>query len=128
MMIVGVVSFVSVLVGLFADTILGAFSDVPETIASGTTYLRYMAVANLALGLLYCFSGVFEGAGRNVPPLKVAVAMYLLFEFPIMGTIWLFDAVDLRWIWAAAVATSVLGAVLMILQFRSGSWANRLAT
>ena len=128
LVIVCVVSFLSLMVGLFANTIVGAFSGVPETIGSGSTYLRYMAVANVGLALLYCVGGVFEGAGRNIPPLKVAVAMYLLFEFPILFSIWLLDAEDLRLIWAAAVVTSALGAVLMILQFRAGSWVHRVPT
>jgi len=123
-MTASVVASVSLLTVYFGGTILAWFSDVPETIASGTTYLHFMAVANLALGILYCFGGVFEGAGRNMPPLKVSVIMYLLVEFPILGVIWVLDPGDLRWIWSATVVACVLGAGLMILQFHSGTWAD----
>lgn len=105
-----------------AGPLLRAFTQDPLTVQTGLTYLRFMAFTNVALGVMYCFNGVFEGAGRNGPPLFIASVIYLGFEFPLLFALRGWGSADLTGIWLTVVATYTIGAALTARQFGRGGW------
>ncbi|WP_299752481.1 MATE family efflux transporter [uncultured Tateyamaria sp.] len=122
LMIIALLTAVALLIFLFADYLMLAFNDNSVTVQIGAIYLRFMAFANIAIGIIYCYNGVFEGAGRNSPPLAIAVVIYLAFEFPALAYLGWFTAADLSWVWLTVSATYVLGAALTVRQFCKTTW------
>ena len=122
LLFVGFLSILAVLIVVSADGLMLAFSSEPQTVHTGASYLRFMGFTNLALGLMYCYNGVFEGAGRTMPPLVIAAIMYLVFEFPILTYLSWFGVVDLSWIWFTVMVTYTIGAALIVRQFYKSRW------
>lgn len=120
--VVGALSLIALILALSATAVMTAFTAEPETIRSGAVFLSFIGVANIGLGVLYCYNGVFEGAGRNVPPLIAACIMYVCFEFPVLWLVSSLDGVRLWSIWLIVVSASWTGAFSILYLYRSGQW------
>lgn len=124
--ILGALTLMSAALILLAPIIVSGFTLNPQSIDAAVTYLRFMAVANIGLGLMWMFIGVFEGAGRNGPSLRATTVMYLMFEFPVLVLLWISGAYNLYLIWIIVSITAWFGAFLIWRQFHAGSWASGL--
>jgi Na+-driven multidrug efflux pump len=122
-LITGLLTALALLIVLFADYLMLAFNENPQTVQTGATYLRFMAFTNIALGIIYCYNGVFEGAGRNKPPLAISTIIYLAFEFPLLAYLGWFAVVDLNLVWLTVSATYMIGAALTVRQFFKSTWS-----
>lgn len=120
--VVGALSLIALILALSATAMMTAFTAEPETIGSGAVFLSFIGIANIGLGVSYCYNGVFEGAGRNVPPLIAACIMYVCFEFPVL---WLVSSLDgfRPWlVWLIVMSASWTGAFSILCLYRSGRW------
>tara|TARA_B100000780_G_C21093827_1_gene440974 strand:+ start:399 stop:1739 length:1341 start_codon:yes stop_codon:yes gene_type:complete len=102
--------------------IMSLFTENSIAIATGGEYLRYMAVAICLLCTLYSINGAFEGSGRNLPILFVALCMYLGVEFPLIYYFTHSDGFELADVWIAVIAASLFGAIITSWLFHRGWW------
>ncbi len=122
LMSVGTVFLAGVLVFLAGFEIISFFTDNDAAIATGGEYLRYMAVAICLLCALYSINGAFEGAGRNLPVLFVAMFMYLGVEFPLIYYFMQSADFKLADVWVAVIMASLVGATITSWLFHRGWW------
>lgn len=122
---VGAVFLVAAAVFVAGFEIISLFTDNDIAIATGGEYLRYMAIAICLLCALYSINGAFEGAGRNLPVLFVAMFMYLGVEFPLIYYFMQSDDFKLADVWVAVITASLFGAAITAWLFHRGWWMPR---
>lgn len=118
---------IAVLIMLFDRNLIALFTEAPGAIAAGAVYLRYMAVALTLLSLFYAFNGAFEGAGRNLPMLYVALFMYLGVELPVVVFFMQQPDFALPDLWRGTVIGTAAGALAAMLLFFRRVWMPRPA-
>lgn len=67
---------------LIPGWLIGLFTTVPETIAAGSTALRFICLGFLASTISVASSGALEGLGKGVPSLWISLFRYLLLMIP----------------------------------------------
>ena len=113
------------MVFLWVQPLMSVFASHPETVAAGAVYLRFMAVA-MAFYIIYSvFSGVFEGAGKNLPLLAAASVVYLCFEFPLLWMIARHPQPQLLWVWIVVLISIALLAAILGWMFSRRYWTVR---
>lgn len=105
----------------FPNTVVTLFSDNVTTIAAGALYLQFMCAAIVMYCVYYVFNGAFEGAGRNLPVLHVALMAFLV-EVPLLYLADRFFSSQLWLIWLIVLIAVVLNAAGLVVLFRRGHW------
>ncbi len=112
---------ISVLVWVFAGSIVKAFGVSEEAAAYALEYLRAMAFVNIIFSLYVPMFGVFQGANHSTFPLVIAssaltvrvIVTYLLCYSPFLGY---------RIIWWNGVAGFGIGLIVTYIFYFSGRW------
>jgi Na+-driven multidrug efflux pump len=97
------------------------FGD-PELSAPGSLYLRLMAVGLPFTGISMAAHNAFGGAGMNLPPMIVQIAVSWAFTVPgilLLGHLANFGAAGAM---AGVAAGELVGALVFIVLVRRGSW------
>lgn len=97
-----------------------------ETIAYGSTYLRFVAVMFVFMGVLQVILGAFRGAGNTKTALAFSVVTLWIARVP--ATYYLVFVAD--WgttgIWTAVVIGDVVGAIAAVAWFTRGTWKRAI--
>ncbi len=97
-----------------------------ETIAYGSTYLRFVAGMFVFMGVLQVMLGAFRGAGNTKTALVFSVVTLWIARVP--ATYVLVFAAD--WgttgIWTAVVIGDVVGAIAAVAWFTRGTWKRAI--
>jgi putative MATE family efflux protein len=115
-----------VFVELFPAPILRIFSDDPQMISDGVTYLRAFAFDFLVIPFVFCINGFLIGGGHSFFTLITSLFSALLLRIPVC---WFFG-VKLGWgltgvgLGAPAASAGVL--VVMIFYLLSGKWKHNV--
>jgi len=114
--------FVAVVFLIFAEGIIGLFSQTPGVLASGVACLRYMAYGYAFYGLGMIVVQAFNGAGDTMTPTYINFVCFWLLQIPLayMLAKVLHFGPDGVYI-SIAVAESLI-AVIGIWLFRKGRW------
>ena len=103
------------------ELLLGVFSQDAETIAVGALFLRMVSLNNVALGLIFVCSSMFQGLGNTTPVLLSSGARLVTYGLPL---VWLSATPGFRieHAWYLSIATTTLQAGLSLwllrLEFR----------
>ena len=103
------------------ELLLGAFSQDAETIAVGALFLRMVSLNNVALGLIFVCSSMFQGLGNTTPVLFSSAARLVTYGLPL---VWLsaMPGFRIEHAWYLSIATTTLQAGLSLwllrLEFR----------
>lgn len=102
---------------IFAEGIMGFFSDDPTVIALGAGGLRVMAFAQPFMAIGFVQSGALRGAGNTQYPLRInAASMWAAIG---LGALFVFNiSQNLGTVWAAFVITSPISAWLLWRSFQ----------
>ena len=115
-------AIVFIIVVAFPDFIIGLFDKTPETIETGRTYLRLIALDYLLVPFVFCMNGLAIGAGYTNFALFNACFSSILVRAPLayivvkLSTLG-FDGVGLA-TGLASVASLIVGAIFIA----SGKW------
>ena len=111
--------FISIIFSIFANPIIGIFSENPNVIDAGTTSLRIICAGYVFFAYGMVISQAFNGAGDTFTPTVINIIAFWMIQIPLAyylakyGTEGVYIAV--------AFAESIL-AVISILVFRKGHW------
>jgi putative MATE family efflux protein len=109
---------------VWADALVGIFTDDPAIVAAGAVYLRIVALPQIFQAYDLVLEGAFGGAGDTLPPTLIAIPVTFL-RIPIAHVL-SFHLLDSGvGVWWAIGATMTLNGVLMTLWFRRGGWKRR---
>jgi putative MATE family efflux protein len=115
-----------VFVELFPAPILRIFSDDPQMISDGVTYIRAFALDFLVIPFVFCINGFLLGGGHSFFTLVTGLLSALLLRIPVC---WFFG-IKLGWgltgvgLGAPAASAGVL--LVMIFYLLSGKWKHNV--
>ncbi|PSQ45505.1 MATE family efflux transporter [Halobacteriales archaeon SW_6_65_15] len=115
-----VLAVMGVVIWLTAAPIVGVFTDDPEVVEVGTTFLRYVAPSFGFIGVMRAYTGGFRGAGKTLTAAAISIFMLGVVRLPVawVGAI----NIGSDGIWIAFLVSNVVGAVAAFLWFRRGTW------
>ncbi len=110
--------------GLFAlvaaEPIVAIFTNDPEVIREGSTFLRWVAPSFGFIGVMRAYSGSFRGAGKTLTAAVIAVIMLGMIRIPVAYTASLNFGSE--GIWLAFPISNVAGALIAYTWYRRGTW------
>ncbi len=117
------VSLLALVFFTIPEILLSAFTNDPEVIAAGASYLRIVAIAQLFQGFELVLDGAFGGAGNTVPPMLIAIPSSLaryplaLFFTGVLG-------MPVSGVWWAISITTVFRGSAVAYWFSLGRWKS----
>jgi len=134
---------VGVLIFLFPEPIVAAFTDDAAVIRTGAEFLRYVSLTFGFIGVLRAYTGAFRGAGRTLVAAVVAITFLGLVRLPVAAALALgvgpatltLAGVTVAvprlvvgmgpvGIWWAFVVSNLVGAGLAFTWFKRGTWRD----
>lgn len=103
----------------FPEALVGIFTNSPEVIADGASYLRIIAVAEMAMAVEIVLEGAMGGAGFTLQPMLWSTCLTAA-RIPIAA--WLAGALGAEGVWWAISLTSVGRGVAMAMLWRGERW------
>lgn len=101
------------------EVLVGIFTRDAAVVAAGASYLRVMAVAQIAMGLEIVLEASLGGAGFTLQPMLWA-GLFTGARIPLAG--WLAGVLGLAGIWWAIGLTAVARGVAMAVLWRGDRW------
>ncbi|WP_339104122.1 MATE family efflux transporter [Haloterrigena salinisoli] len=129
--IAGIMAVAALLAALFPEPFVSVFVTAEEagraeTIAYGSTYLRFAAVGFVFMGAMQVVLGAFRGAGNTKTALAFSVLGLWLVRVPVTYALLFVAEWGPRGIWTGVVAGDVVGAVAAVAWFTRGTWKGAL--
>jgi putative MATE family efflux protein len=121
----GFMAVITVLFVVFAESIVGVFTDDPETLAVGTAALRIISYGYVFYAWGMVVLQAFNGAGDTVTPTWVNFVAFWLIQIPLAW--WLATFTDLahHGVYLAIAIAYSLSAVFGMILFRRGKWKQK---
>ena len=98
------------------DSLIGLFSQNPETIAAGSEALRFISIGFIISAVSVIASGALEGLGMGGPSLIISLLRYLLLIIPaafVLSRFW-----GPAGVWHAFWVTEIIAAVVSYILYR----------
>ena len=140
---------IGILVFFFPEPIIRVFTDptnpgTEQVIATGTQFLRYVALTFGFIGVVRAYTGAFRGAGQTLVSAVIAITFLGLIRLPVAAGLALgvggeyavpvLDAtlsvprlvspIGPAGIWWGFVVSNVVGALLALAWFKRGGWRD----
>ena len=95
-------------------TLMGMFTDVPETIRVGETALRIISAGFIVSSVSVVASGALEGIGKGIPSLIISLCRYIVVIIPMAFLLSRLIGPTGVWhaFWIAELVTAVISAIL----------------
>lgn len=113
---------VAMLYILLARPIVGVFTDQPDVIGTGATFLRYLGVTFPFLAFSLVLGQSMNGAGDTRTPTVVTAFGQLVFRIPLAYLLALTAALGTTGIWLGINASDISQGLLMVVLFQTGIW------
>ena len=115
-----ILTTMGVVTWVFAEPIVAVFTDSPEIIDEGATFMRYVAPTFGFMGVMRAYVGGIRGTGKTVTAAVITVVIVGMARLLIAY----FGAVEIGalGIWVAFGASNIIGATVAFLWFRRGTW------
>jgi len=119
----GVMALIGVGYIVFANAIMGMFTQNPEVISIGSLYVRIQAITYGFIGLSIVLGRGFSGAGDTLPPMVSTGISLICFCLPTV--IILANLFGLVGIWIGIAASNFVQATMMAFWFLRGKWKEK---
>lgn len=107
---------------LVGPHVMGLFSDDPEIIALGTTFLRIGSVGLIFLAYGFGLSTVFSGSGFNLPFMYASVVARWVVQIPVLVITITWLNLDIVWVWWSYFLSDFCEFVVMLFYYKKGTW------
>lgn len=104
--------------------ILGLFTPDPEVIAYGQDFFRFVSPAVVVLALGSIANGAFQGGGRTVPVMVLAIVRLWGIRVPLSHLLSLTVFRDPVGIWIASAVSNIVPPIAALVLLRRGSWLS----
>lgn len=115
-------AFVFVIVEAFPDFIIGLFDKTPETIETGRTYLRLIALDYLLVPFVFCMNGLAIGAGYTNFALFNACFSSIIVRVPLAYLVVKVSTLGFDGVGLATGLASAASIIVGIIFISSGKW------
>lgn len=110
---------------LFAEPILGIFTQEPNVVAIGAECLRFVCAAYVFLAYGMMMEQAFNGAGDTYTPTLINLACYWVLQIPLAWTLAIGLGYGPRGVFSAVTAAETAVAIVAVLVFRRGAWKQQ---
>lgn len=121
---IAVMTFMGILMWIFAPELMGIMSPVKEVIAQGTQVLRIEAWAEPMFAAAIVANGVFIGAGDTMIPAAMSLCSMWLVRLTLAAS--LAPKFGLKGVWTAMATELTFRGTIFLVRLFKGSWANKL--
>jgi putative MATE family efflux protein len=115
-----ILAVMGVVTWLFAEPIVAVFTDSPEIIDEGATFLRFVAPTFGFLGVMRAYVGGIRGTGKTLTAAIISVgvvgAARLIIAY--VGA----TSIGVNGLWIAFGASNIIGATVAFAWFKTGRW------
>ena len=119
---INIVLTVSVLI--FAEKLIGMFTDNAGTIAAGVVFLRIMVPAHIMTAINQPLSGVIRGSGNPITPMINALMMTVVIRIPIIILLNpIYNRIEV--VYYSHVIATLYGLIHMLIVYRKGKWRQK---
>ncbi|WP_408958585.1 MATE family efflux transporter [Natrinema sp. 74] len=118
-----VLGALGVIAWIGARPITAVFTDNPEVVDVGVTFLRYVAPSFGFIGVMRAYNGSFRGTGKTLTAAAIVLVIYGLVRLPIAYSLSQ-TTLEYRGIWLAFAASNAVGAALAYGWYRRGTWRD----
>ena len=128
---VGVSATITVIILLFGNILMYAFTDTAELVDLSMRMMRILAVGYIAMAVTQCLSGVMRGAGDTMSPMWISILTTVVIRVPLAYAIAYFTRTpqmptgNYRALFISLLVSWVLGAVITFIAYRRRKWKNR---
>jgi len=109
---------------LFKRNLMGLFTNDPEVIEIGATYLLIISSFYICFSSMFVIGGVMRGAGDTLIPMFITLFSLWVIRIPLAYA--LSARIGVTGIWWAIPIAWFLGAVLSYLYYLRGNWKNKV--
>ena len=121
---IAVMTFMGILMWIFAPELMGIMSPVEEVIAQGTQVLRIEAWAEPMFAAAIVANGVFIGAGDTMIPAAMSLCSMWLVRLTLAAS--LAPKFGLKGVWTAMATELTFRGSIFLARLFKGGWANKL--
>ncbi len=115
--------FVFVLVAfLFGPQVMRLFSQEPEIISLGTSFLRIGSTGLVFLAFGFGLSTVFSGSGFNIPFMYASVVARWIVQIPLLVVTISLLQLNIAWVWWSYFLSDFAEFAVMVFYYRKGTW------
>jgi len=109
-------------VAFWAETVMKLFTDEPELLQVGATFIRIASPGFFLMGFTAILQNCLASAGDTVPNMIISLIMLWIVQLPLAWFLpgWTnLGVLGIRW---AIVAANAAGSILYVIYFRRGRW------
>jgi Na+-driven multidrug efflux pump len=117
--------FCCIAVLIEAEGIIGIFSQDPELIRLGATFLRIACAGYLISSIVNILQSCISGAGDTFPNMIIGIIMIWVVQLPLAFLLSRIDTLGVLGVRWAMVSGWVLAVVVTIVYFKSGRWKKK---
>ncbi|GAF03060.1 MATE family efflux transporter [Saccharicrinis fermentans] len=118
------ISFVVMLMTyLFSKPLMGLFSNNPEVVGYGSSYLLIVSSFYLIFSTMFVLHGVLRGAGATLIPMFITLMSLWIIRIPL--AIFFSRAFGVEGIWWAIPAGWTFGMIGSLMYYLSGKWKRK---
>ena len=121
---IAVMTFMGILIWIFAPELMGIMSPVEEVIAQGTEVLRIEAWAEPMFAAAIVCNGVFIGAGDTLIPAAMSLCSMWFIRLTLAAT--LAPRFGLKGVWTAMAIELVFRGIMFLVRLFKGGWSEKL--
>ena len=116
---------------IFGKYLMLAFTDTPEVIDMGTTFLRILAAGYIALAITNILQGTMRGAGDTLTPMWLSIVQTVVIRVPLayaMAALTVTEELpkgDYRIVPASLLIAWILGLLATIFFYKRDKWAKK---
>lgn len=117
---------------LFGHQLMSLFTSTPETLALGTTGLRWLALGYICFSVTQVLQGNMRGAGETMIPMWISVIATVVLRMPLAYGIAWFTRSDLNpngspvAIFSSLLISWIFGMLMSVITYRMGLWRRKL--
>ena len=128
---VGVATAITLIILIFGDILMFAFTDTAELVTLSMRMMRILAVGYIAVAVTQSLSGVIRGAGDTMTPMWISLITTVIIRVPLAyGLTYLTKSAEYpngraESLFISLLASWVLGALLTFIAYRRGKWKSK---
>ena len=120
---ISVMTFMGILMYVFAPELMAIMSPVEAIIAEGTQALRIEAWAEPMFAATIVCNGIFIGAGDTLVPAIMSLSS--MWGVRLTLAAWMAPRYGLRGVWTAMAIDLTFRGIIFLIRLFSGKWANK---
>ena len=117
---------------LFGHQLMGMFTSTPETLALGTTGLRWLALGYICFSVSQVLQGNMRGVGETAIPMWISIFATIVLRMPLAYLIAYLTRSELNpngapvAIFSSLLASWVFAMLISVIVYRMGLWRRKL--